>query len=124
MNVQLDMGGRRVANMEVLKESRFPVVQIPQTASNGGRNDSGDERSVFHTAFDPDDEPIGSVISECVASIQDKDETDLDPLYYALDPDALEAVQQGVDQVTFEYEELEVVVEPRSDMCELWFKRL
>lgn len=94
------------------------------SASNGGVRDT---RDVFHVSFDPDAESLVEVITNAVAVIHNDDPGDLDPLHAAVDVEALDELvassmgdAEGVDEVRFVYEGLEVVVTGDGDVWLRW----
>lgn len=97
---------------------------ISGLAANGG--DRG-KRDVFHVSFDPETESIEVVVVESVAAIQNRAPEELDPLYEAVDPEALDDLvapeageQARVDEVGFVYEGLEVTIESDGDVWIRW----
>lgn len=99
---------------------------IPGSTSirpNGGREDDGD---AFHVAFDPATESPVHLVTGAVAMIRGVDVRELDPLFEAVDPEALERIvgtgdPTGVDSVRFTYGGFEVVVESRGH---IWLRRI
>lgn len=91
---------------------------------NGGGRDEGD---IFHVTFDPEIESIAGVVTRSVAAIQNSEPHELDPIYDAVDSEALDDLiaaaddeQSGVDEVEFVYEGLEVMIESDGDLWLQW----
>ncbi|SEV90407.1 HalOD1 output domain-containing protein [Halobacterium jilantaiense] len=74
--------------------------------------------SVDRTTFDG----AAAAVSRAVATALDCDQTDLEPLQYTIDADALDRLFDGADAddlvVTFSYEEVQVRVSQRA--VEVW----
>lgn len=91
--------------------------------ANGG--DRGD-RDVFHVTFDPETESVDAVVVESVAAIQNCEPEELDPIYEAIEPDALDEVitpsadTQSDVELEFVYEGMDVTVEASGDLWLQW----
>lgn len=97
---------------------------IADLTPNGGHRN---ERDTFHVTFDPETEPIASVVTESVAAIQNTELEELDPLYDAVDPESIDALlaanddeQSGADVVEFVYEGMEVTIGSDGDVWLKW----
>ncbi len=72
----------------------------------------------FATTFDPDDESASEAVVTAVAAVRGSKPTALEPLYAAVDPDALDSLVDHADRVDtagshrvwFTYEEFDVGV--------------
>lgn len=100
-------------------------VTVDTNANDPGREPGGDHEYTYPVA--DDDEPVPSIV-EAVADVTGTDVTDLDPLYEAIDTDALIALLDSMERgdfyrgpdgrpapengVTFEYEGCTVRVTP------------
>lgn len=97
--------------------------QFPSVAPNGCNRD---ELEVFHVTFDPDSDPVGELIVEAVAAIQNRQPQNLDPLYETIDTEALDGMlpggdtRRGFDEVSFVYERMEIMVESSGELWLQW----
>ncbi|SDD92823.1 HalOD1 output domain-containing protein [Natrinema hispanicum] len=81
-------------------------------------NQHGDEReTVFRSTIDPTGRSLSLQVVAAVATFYDVDKTDLDPIYTAIEADALDRLLTTSDpgrspngSISFAYEELDVTV--------------
>lgn len=78
------------------------------------------EDDVYTTTFDPGSDPPSVAVVESLAEVRRMDSAEMDPLYDAVDADALDAlIERPVDSrvtVTFDVDGFEVTVSNRGDV--------
>lgn len=104
-----------------IRRRHGPAID-PETSllPNGG---SPGPRDSFHVTFDPGGESVVEVIVNAVGLVHDVDQTELEPLATAVDPDSLDrlfATDSAVREVSFVYEDLEITVGSEGDV---WLER-
>jgi hypothetical protein len=90
--------------------------------ANEGASPNGDTEAV-ETAYNWSETPPTQAVIEAVAIATNREPTDMDPLYDAVDPDALDAIlvdgERAVPQdlvVSFTYMDCEVVLRANGDV--------
>lgn len=77
------------------RSDTLDVTSSPTSPPVGPRsttNANGSEPATLQTSIYTADESVSEAVVETVASVSGVDPVELDPLYYAIDPDALDAV--------------------------------
>lgn len=108
--------------MEIIR--RTEIGPPDSFYTNGGDRAT---RDVFHVSFDPTTESIDTVIVESVAALKNTEPNELEPLYNAVNPDALqdlirpgEETRSTANHIQFHYEGLEVRVSSDGDLWLQW----
>ncbi|MCU4741685.1 HalOD1 output domain-containing protein [Natronoglomus mannanivorans] len=104
-----------------LSRSETSDSTTPSTSSTASTRSttSGSVPATFQTFIYTPDESVSEAILDAVASVTDSDPIELDPLYYTIDPDALDSLFESRSrttelprdvQVTFSYVGLQITV--------------
>lgn len=108
--------------IELVQSSTIGETPFRHLPDGTGNNDV----DAFHHRFNPSTRSAVDEIVRSVATIKNVDETRLESLYEAVDPDALDAlVCSNVDrhreiEVWFRYEDLEITVNADGDIWLNW----
>ncbi|MCU4974475.1 hypothetical protein OB955_17275 [Halobacteria archaeon AArc-m2/3/4] len=105
----------RLSRSETSDSTAPPTSSTASTRSTA----SSSEPATIQTFIYTTDESVSEAVLDAVASITDSDPIELDPLYYTIDPDALDTLFESRPyntelprdvQVTFSYVGLQVTV--------------
>lgn len=108
--------------IELVQSSTIGEAPFKHLPDGTGDNDV----DAFHHQFNPTTQSVVDEVVRSVATIKNVDETRLDSLYDALDPEALEALLGSTAgahrkvEVRFRYEGLEITVNANGDIWLNW----
>lgn len=109
----------------IIQLDRTPAQ--PRWKPTGALADGSGEDDVFHVQFDPGDESVVQVIVRSVATIQNVDPLELEPLGATIDPSALDPLVDPDSpeplhgaEVSFEYAGMIVTIDTDGHLWLEW----